>query len=69
MTPKNPILEELEKTSKEINDEGIIKYALQPLSVPVLVKIAKAEVDMHQLAKKELTQRGLDLNGEWIGRQ
>ena len=33
----------------------------------LLSKIAKGEIDPKELAKKELENRGLDINGKWVG--
>jgi len=52
--------------SDELFDEQIPKYAIQPLSTRVLVKIAKGEINTKKLARDELASRGLDINGNWI---
>lgn len=33
----------------------------------ILVAIAKGEIDAKELAIKQLNDRGLDINGKWIG--
>ena len=59
--------ETTEKDIRELRDEDIPIYAIQPFTTAMLVKIVRGDVDMRKLAKKELANRGLDLNGKWVG--
>lgn len=52
-----------------LDDALVPKYAIQVLANPLLVKIAKGEVDMKRLAQSELASRGRDLEGKWISRR
>jgi len=56
-----------EKDIQELRDEDIPKYAIQPFTTALLVKIARGDVDMKKLAEDELADRGLDLSGKWVG--
>lgn len=53
----------------DLEDALIPKYAVQVLATPLLVKFAKGEIDMKRLARSELTNRGLDIDGKWAGRR
>jgi len=61
------ITEELEErkgySGNEIDDALVPKYAIQPLRTAVLVRFARGEIDVKELARKELESRGLDENG------
>ena len=43
------------------------KYLFTGIATVLLAQIAKKEIDPLKLACKELSERGLDLNGNWIG--
>jgi hypothetical protein len=43
-----------------------IEY-FQTIDSEILARAAKGEVDLNYLAKFELTQRGLNFDGRWIG--
>ena len=53
--------------------EGAISDDLNPLFIlsgvftQLLTRVANGEVDCQALAKLELANRGLDLNGKWVG--
>lgn len=52
-------------TSNEfsVDDLGFIQIAL----TKVLAAAARGELDLNQLARKEIAARGLDKNGVWVG--
>lgn len=52
---------------RNTEDDRNPKYALQGMDIELLVKAVNGEIDLTEIAKKELAQRGMDLNGEWIG--
>ena len=49
----------------DLEDALIPTYAVQVLSTPLLVKFAKGEINMEKLARMELKNRGLDIEGKW----
>ncbi len=50
-----------------LHDEENPDFLFSTVWTNLLVKIAKGEVDAEFYARKELANRGLDLNGNWIG--
>jgi hypothetical protein len=66
-------------TRREINDWnlkatiGLIDDELNPAfifgltSSELLSQIAKGEINAQELAKRTLENRGLDINGKWVG--
>lgn len=54
-------------------DDGSIPDAENPLflfqgtSVKLLVMALNKEFSLNELAKRELTERGLNIKGEWVG--
>lgn len=46
-----------------LDELGFIKLALNK----VLVAVANGELDLNNLARKELANRGLDKQGKWVG--
>ena len=42
-------------------------YIFSITHTELLVKAAKGEIDIKALAIKELKNRGLDINGKWVG--
>lgn len=58
---------DLEEEIRELHDEDIPKYAIQPFTTALLIKIARGDVNMKKLAREELANRGLDLTGTWVG--
>ena len=40
---------------------------LQTLTIPMVAAIARGDIDVQQLARKELASRGVDMSGKWIG--
>jgi len=61
------ITDDIGQQVKEIQDDLVPKYAIQPLQTALLVKFAKGELDMKKLAREELRSRGLNLDGQWVG--
>ena len=46
-----------------VDEVGFIQIAL----TKVLAAVARGELDLNQLAREELANRGLDKNGAWVG--
>ena len=46
-----------------LDELGFIQLALNK----VLVAVANGELDLNNLARKELANRGLDKQGNWVG--
>ena len=42
-------------------------YMLQMIDAALLCKIVAGEIDVRELARRELAQRGLDTAGKWVG--
>lgn len=49
--------------SFSIDDIGFIQTA----AASVLAAVARGEIDLNRIAKEELSNRGLDVNGAWVG--
>ena len=49
--------------SFSIDDIGFIQTA----AASVLAAVARGEIDLNRIAKEELVNRGLDVNGAWVG--
>ena len=47
----------------ELNQDFILSSTFTEL----LLKIVKGEIDTKELAKRELENRGLNINGKWVG--
>lgn len=52
-----------ETTTFTVDELGFIQLALNK----VLVAVANGEIDLNNLARKELANRGLDKQGQWVG--
>ena len=52
-----------ETTTFTVDELGFIQLALNK----VLVAVANGELDLNNLASKELANRGLDKQGQWVG--
>jgi hypothetical protein len=50
-----------------IKDELNPKFIFTGINTALLVKVLKGEIDLIRLVKEQLTQRGLDENGFWVG--
>jgi hypothetical protein len=46
-----------------VDEVGFIQIA----SAKVLAAVARGEIDLNQIAREELANRGLGLRGEWVG--
>ena len=52
---------------------GSVKDDLNPVFIlsltatELLSKVAKGEINLQELAKRELENRGLNIDGEWVG--
>lgn len=58
----------LEKANtNELPDELNPIFILSGIDTKLLTKIASAEINLNELAKRELENRGLDKEGKWIG--
>ena len=52
-----------EATTFTVDELGFIQIAWNK----VLVAVANGELDLNDLARKELANRGLDKQGQWVG--
>lgn len=59
----------LTEEENEIQDSQNPRYLFCGISTSILSAIAKGEIDANELAKKELSNRGLNEEGLWIGFQ
>lgn len=55
------------KKTTKIEDELNPDFIFSITSRDLLVKAAHGEIDLNHLAKRELANRGLNLNGTWVG--
>ena len=46
-----------------VDEIGFIQIA----DTKVLAAVARGEIDLNRIAREELANRGLGLNGEWVG--
>ncbi len=53
--------------TKDLPDDLNPKYLFQSIHTDLIVQAVNNQIDLLQLAKKELANRGLDNNGLWIG--
>lgn len=51
----------------EVAEKDNPAYLFSMSGVELLTKIAKGELDAAAIAKWELANRGLDLDGKWVG--
>ena len=51
----------------EIPDELNPVFALQSLPTSMLASVVCGAIDLNELAKRELENRGMDENGVWVG--
>ena len=54
-------------TAQELHEELNPEYLFSTTWTDLICKIARGEVNAQEYAKKELENRGLDINGKWIG--
>ena len=57
------------KKVKEVEYDVDELGGIQILEAKTLAKVARGEIDLNQIAILELTNRGLDENGKWVGFQ
>ena len=55
------------KAMTTIKDELNPDLMLQGIATELLVKAARREIDLTQLARQELANRGLNQQGQWVG--
>ena len=53
--------------SGEISDEMNPIFILRGTSTALLTRILTGEIDLKELAKRELENRGLNAAGKWVG--
>lgn len=53
-------------TTKTYDNQSALEY-LQTIPSQLLSQIIKGEIDLNALAKVELSYRGQDENGKWVG--
>jgi hypothetical protein len=51
----------------EIKEQNNPAFILRGTSIQLLIQIAKGEINMQELAKRELENIGHDINGMWVG--
>lgn len=56
-----------ETEAEILHDEENPEFLFSTTWTNLLIKIAKGEVDAEFYARRELANRGLSLNGRWIG--
>lgn len=50
-----------------VSDELNPAFILSSVSSELLSQVIKGEIDLQELAKREMENRGLDANGKWVG--
>jgi hypothetical protein len=55
------------KQIETLSDEQNPAFIFSSTSSELLSKAVKGQINLADLAKKELMNRGLDINGNWIG--
>jgi hypothetical protein len=53
--------------SGEVKDELNPAFILSLTETELLSKIAKGEINLQELAKRELEDRGQNIDGAWVG--
>ena len=53
--------------SGEIKDEMNPIFILTGINTDLLTKVLTGEIDLKELAKRELENRGLNAAGQWVG--
>lgn len=49
------------------DDDKNPDYTFQVTDSDILAMAARGKIDLNQIARKELSQRGLDHHGNWVG--
>jgi hypothetical protein len=57
----------LKAMSGEVKDELNPAFILSLTETELLSKIAKGEINLQELAKRELEDRGKNIDGSWVG--
>lgn len=57
----------MKKEMKEIPDELNPDLMLNTIASELLIKVAKGEIDIRKLVRKQLSDRGIDDQRKWIG--
>ena len=57
----------MKKEMEEIPDELNPDLMLNTIASELLIKIAKGEIDIQKLVRKQLSDRGIDDQRNWIG--
>ncbi|MCI0560518.1 MAG: hypothetical protein MN733_18685 [Nitrososphaera sp.] len=64
----NRIISEIGQRILNNEDAALERYAIfQGINTDVLVELASGKVDLMELVRLELAQRGLGKDGKWIG--
>jgi len=50
-----------------VSDELNPAFMLSGINSELLSKVIKGEIDLQELAKREMENRGLNENGKWVG--
>lgn len=53
--------------SHELDDDKNPAYLFTGIHTELLIKALSGEINLQELAKKEMANRGLDHDGNWIG--
>ena len=67
MTPADYGFAAARREEKTHSDETNTDYLFNGTWTELLTRIASGEINAQELAKKQLANRGLDINGKWIG--
>lgn len=54
-------------SKKDLPDDLNPEYLFTGTWTGLLIQIAKGTIDCQGIAKKTLANRGLDINGKWVG--
>jgi len=57
----------METQKEQLSDELNPRFIFSLTYTELLIKAINGEIDLVQLAKAELANRGLDKNGQWVG--
>ena len=57
----------MKKEMEEIPDELNPDLILNTIAAELLIKLAKGELDIQKLVRKQLSDRGIDDQRNWIG--
>lgn len=57
----------MKREIKEIPDDLNPEFMLSGIASQLLIKVVKGEIDIQKLVRKELSNRGIDDQRNWIG--